>query len=210
MTLRIAVAMIACFGLSLALARADGMPEPEDQNFNPVPSVKGVPAPGVPATPQRPAKPAPAVEPVTAPAPPPAPEPTPAPAPTPTPAVTPTASTPPAPPPEAPAPVAQKKTIYEIVNVEVQMAERKPPFITIVVRGTARTGGWKDVELRPLPTFAKEVGMRSFTLVATQPDGPATQALTPVTATIKIDPLPDDVKTIRVLGETNEVAQTFR
>jgi hypothetical protein len=66
------------------------------------------------------------------------------------------------------------------------------------------------LELRPLPTLAKEVGMRSYTLVATPPSGMATQALTPVTATITIDPLPADVKTIRVLGETNEVAQTFR
>ena len=74
----------------------------------------------------------------------------------------------------------------------------------------ARTGGWKNVELQPLQTFAPEVGMRSFTLVGVAPTGPVTQALTPVTVTIRVDPLPNDVKTIRVLGETNEVAQTFR
>jgi len=209
MTLRFALAMIACVGLSLTLAHADGMPEPEDQNFNPVPSIPGVPAPGVPATPQKPSKPTPAPAPAATPTPEPAPPaPEPAPAPTPTPSTTPASdTTTPAP---TPSPTAQKKTIYEIVGVDVQIAERKPPFITVTVRGTARTGGWKDVELRPLPTFAKEVGMRSYTLVATPPDGMATQALTPVAATIKIDPLPDDVKTIRVLGETNEVAQTFR
>jgi hypothetical protein len=78
------------------------------------------------------------------------------------------------------------------------------------VKGTARTGGWKNIELRPLQTIAAEVGMRSFTLVGTPPDGPSTQSLTPIATTIQINPLPADVKTIRVLGETNEVAQTFR
>ena len=88
--------------------------------------------------------------------------------------------------------------------------ERQPPIASITVKGTARTGGWKNVELKPLQTFAPEVGMRSYTLVGTPPSGPATQSLTPVTATVQLDPLPADVKTIRVLGETNEVAQTFR
>ena len=114
------------------------------------------------------------------------------------------------PPVVAPSVNAQKKTLFEVVGIDVQIGERQPPFANIIVKGTARTGGWKNIELEPLPTFAKEVGMRSFKLVGTPPAGPATQALTPVTASIRLDPIPDDVKTIRVLGETNEVAQTFR
>ena len=208
MTLRFVMAMIACVGLSLMLARADGMPPPEDHNFNPVPSIPGVPGPGVPATPQKPAKPAPEPAPAPAPAPVSAPcapaEPAPSTPPTPAPVVTPPA------PVVAPPAGAQKKTLFEVVSIDVQIAERKPPFANVIVKGVARTGGWKNIELEPLPTFAKEVGMRSYKLVGTPPDGPATQALTPVTASIRIDPLPDDVKTIRVLGETNEVAQTFR
>lgn len=209
MKLRIVMAMIACVGLSLTQVRADGMPAPEDKNFNPVPSIPGVPAPGVPATPQKPTKPAvaPTVAPVT---------PTSPPAPAPAAPVNPSkpvSSDKPAPTP-APAPTppvqAQKKTLFEVVSIDVQIGERHPPFAKVVVKGVARTGGWKNIELEPLPTFAKEVGMRSFKLVGTPPDGPATQALTPVTASIMIDPVPDDVKTIRVLGETNEVAQTFR
>jgi hypothetical protein len=200
MTFRFAMAMIACVGFSLSPARADGMPAPEDQNFNPVPSIPGVPAPGVPATPQKPSKPATA----------PTSTPTPEAAVTPAPAATSAPETTPAPAAPATTEAAQKKTVYEVVTIDVQIAERQPPFINVTVKGMARTGGWKNVQLEPLPTFAKEVGMRSFKLVGTSPDGPSTQALTPVTATLKIDPLPDDVKTIRVLGETNEVAQTFR
>jgi hypothetical protein len=102
----------------------------------------------------------------------------------------------------------QKKQIYEILSVDVQVTPK--PAAMITVKATARTGGWKDIELKPLQTFAAEVGMRSYTLVGTPPSGPSTQALSPVSVTITLDPLPADVKTIRVLGETNEVAQTFR
>jgi hypothetical protein len=216
MKLRIVMALIACVGLSVTQLRADGMPPPEDKNFNPVPSIPGVPAPGVPATPQKPSKPAaaPAVAPA-APTSPPAAAPAPAPAPAPVSAPanpsTPVSSDQPAPTPAvAPPAKGQKKTLFEVVSIDVQIGERHPPFANIVVKGVARTGGWKNIELEPLPTFAKEVGMRSFKLVGTPPDGPATQALTSVTASIRIDPIPDDVKTIRVLAETNEVAQTFR
>jgi hypothetical protein len=238
MTLRIVAASAACIGfLVLAtFAAADGMPEPEDQNFNPVPSVPGKPAPGVtqppPIKPAKPAvtKPAPKPTPVddkdlpppsytegdddepapppasTPAAPPPATTPPPA-ASTPAPAPTTTPAPAPAPAPEPPA-AAQKKPIYEIVSVDVQVSGK--PAATITVKGSARTGGWKDIELKPLPTFAAEVGMRSYTLVGTPPSGASTQALSPVTVTTTLDPLPADVKTIRVLGETNEVAQTFR
>ena len=195
MTLRIVAASAVCvaFLVAATFAVADGMPEPEDENFNPVPSIPGKPAPGV-TQPPAPPEPTPAAAPVSAPVTPPAAS-TPPPAPAPTPAQ-----------PAAP----QKKQIFEIRGVEIQILERQPPAATITVRGTARTGGWTNIELSPLQTFAPEVGMKSYTLVGTPPDGAATQALSPVSVTVTLDPLPADVKTIRVLGETNEVAQTFR
>lgn len=219
MTLRLVAASAVCVGLMFAatFAAADGMPGPED-GFNPVKSVPGKPAPGVVQPPPikeskpAPVKPAPlptsAPAPVTAPTPAPAPVTPPTPAPTSAPAATPPAT--PATPATDTTAVGQKKSIYEVQSVTVEVMERQPPIASITVKGTARTGGWKNIELKPLQTFAPEVGMRSYTLVGTAPDGPATQALTPVTATIQLDPLPADVKTIRVLGETNEVAQTFR
>jgi hypothetical protein len=102
---------------------------------------------------------------------------------------------------------SSQKTIYEVLSVDVTVQDKTA---IITVKGTARTGGWKNVELRPLQTFAPEVGMRSFTLVGAPPSGFATQALSPVSVSITITPLPADVKTIRVLSESNEVAQTFR
>ena len=217
MTLRIVAASAACIGFLVVAtyAAADGMPEPEDQNFNPVPSVPGTPAPGVtqppPIKPSKPAASKPAPTPAIDTPPPgnesaPAAPPPPAPAPEPTPATP--APTPAATPAPAPTPTVQKKPIYEILSVDVQVSAK--PAAMITVKGSARTGGWKDIELKPLQTFAAEVGMRSYTLVGVPPGGVSTQALSPVTVTTTLDPLPADVKTIRVLGETNEVAQTFR
>ncbi len=245
MRLRTIAAVAACVS-TLMLAQfaptfADGMPEPEDENFNPVPSVPGVPAPGVSQPPPvKPVKPKPAPAPVVVPPPvltpapaivPPPPVVAPVPAPVvqpaplpPAPVVAPPVVVPPPPPvsqppvvtaPAAPAPApvssttAQQKTIYEVLSVDITVTRRNPLAATITVKGTARTGGWKGVELRPLQTFAPEVGMRSFTLVGTPPSGVATQALTPVSVSIQIDPLPADIKTIRVLSESNEIAQSF-
>ena len=244
MKLRAIAAVVACVSTmmiaQMAPTYADGMPEPEEDNYNPVPSVPGVPAPGVTQPPpirSNPAptpKPAPAPAPISAPAPtpvvaPPATTPAPVPVSPPTPKpvvvtppapvaapkpVTPTPSAPPVittpTPTPAPAATSAQKTVYEVLSVDVAVQEKASPGATITVKGTARTGGWKNIELRPLQTFAPEVGMRSFTLVGMPPSGFATQALTPVSVSIKIDPLPADVKTIRVLSESNEVAQTFR
>jgi outer membrane biosynthesis protein TonB len=228
MTLRIVAVAAACIGLLCAnLAWADGMPDPDDEGYNPVPSKPGVPAPGVtqppPVKPVKttpPPAPAPTSEtnavddsqkaPVAAP---PAPEPEsvkePEPAKEAEPVKAPPVSepAPPSTPVSAPSTAAEMKTVYEVISVDVKVVG---DGVTVTVKGSTRTGGWKNIELRPLQTFAPEAGMRSFTLVGTPPGGMSTQAITPVTAVTTIAPLPADVKTIRVLAETNEVAQTFR
>lgn len=232
---------------SLSPSLADGMPD--DDNFNPVPSVPAVPAPGVtppapvrskpkPAAVNPPEPPAPVVEP--APAPSPAPEPLAAPEPpmTPPPAVVPEAPAAPAvttpstvivppssAPAAAPAPLAAPpqpaeptraptqtnglQTVYEVLSVDITMLKKTPAAAVITVRGTARTAGWTKIELRPLSTGMTETGMRSFTLMGQPPSGFSSQVLTTVSAKVTLDPLPDGVRTIRVLSETNEIAQSF-
>ena len=251
MTLRSLAATAACMCVlvtaQFSSAIADGMPDDEDDNFNPVPSVPAVPAPGMqqpppvrsngkPIAPKPPAQPvqtvAPKVEP--APAPPAAPIAPPEPAPvvaptspvtTPSPVIVqpvtpaPTTANPadtapaaaPKPAAKAPSqPAPGQATIYEVLTIDIAILKKNPAAAQITVKGTARTGGWSKVELKPLQSVSPETGMRSFTLVGQPPSGFATQVLTPVSATFTIDPLPDDVKTIRVLSETNEIAQTFR
>ena len=255
MTLRSLAATAACICVlvtaQFSSAIADGMPDDEDDNFNPVPSVPAVPAPGMqqpppvrsngkPIAPKPPAQPAQTVAPKVEPAPaPPAapivpPEPAPVVAP---PAAPPSPVTTPSPvivqpvtpapttanpadtaPAAAPKPAAKapsqpapgQATIYEVLTIDIAILKKNPAAAQITVKGTARTGGWSKVELKPLQSVSPETGMRSFTLVGQPPSGFATQVLTPISATFTIDPLPDDVKTIRVLSETNEIAQTFR
>jgi hypothetical protein len=213
--------------LSIGVVHADGMPGPED-NQSPEPSSAPPPYPPKPASST--VTPAPTVHPSSAAVTQPAPAPTPPPpppssaqtsTPPPAPGATPVPATPPAPAvtatnaasPAATAPASgqvAQKAIYEVTGIDVGVSKDKPSFVTVVVKGSSRTGGWTNAQLKPLQTFAPEVGMRSFTFVATPPAGASTQSTTPIQATIKIDPLPADVKTIRVLSETNEIAQTFR
>jgi hypothetical protein len=217
------ICAFACTLLSTGVVYADGMPGPEDDQ-SPLPSSGPSPHPPKPAnSTATPAPPSAAVTQPAAPSAPPTPPPPPPPPPsvqTSTPAPAPAPAAPPAPAatnatpsptatPPASGQIAQK-AIYEVTGIDVGVSKDKPSFVTVVVKGSARTGGWTNAQLKPLQTFAPEVGMRSFTFVATPPAGPSTQSATPIQATIKIDPLPSDVKTIRVLSETNEIAQTFR
>jgi hypothetical protein len=224
--------------LSLASAWADGMPE--EDGFNPVKSKPGVLAPGVvqpppikdtkpaakpvvkpaPAPATRPAPtptPAPAAAPVPAPTPDPTPvatPPVPAPAPTPTPAATPAPAV--APPPTTtatPAPPPASSTsptlarLHAVISIDVKILERQPSIAEVVVKGVAPTGGWKDVTLRPVETKG---GVLELELVGTPPSGPATQVLTNTAAAVQINPLPAEVKMIRVVSQTNKALKVIR
>jgi hypothetical protein len=101
------------------------------------------------------------------------------------------------------------QTVYEVLSVDITMMKKTPAAAVITVRGTARTAGWTRIELQPLNTGVAEAGMRSFTLVGQPPSGFSSQVLTTVSARVTLDPLPEGVRTVRVLSETNEIAQSF-
>lgn len=275
MTLRTVAATAACIG-SLLLASvtvADGLPDEDD--FNPVPSTPGVPAPGVvqpppikntpavtkpaPAPVVKPApvaapkpvvtpaptlgvtpKPAPVAAPTPVPAPTPAPTPAPVappptavaptppvttppaapvttPAPAPSPVTTPAPVTPPpaavTTPPAAstPAPAAPSTAslsrLHAVISIDVQLLERQPPLAEVTVKGVAPTGGWTNITLRPVETKS---GVLELELVGTPPAGPSTQALTNVAAAVQINPLPAEVKMIRIVSQTNKALKVIR
>lgn len=95
-----------------------------------------------------------------------------------------------------------------VESVSLAMTRKMPPSLIIRVKGTVRTAGWTDAALMPLQTFAPEGDMRSFTLVAKPPapDMFVAQVITPIEATVVLDPLPQGVKRIRILSETNEAS----
>ncbi len=115
------------------------------------------------------------------------------------------------PPPSSLPPIEEGKelpyvAVYTVNSVDVAVLERNPAALEIRVKGTARTGGWTEVHLNQLSPPQIGMGEVGFTLVASAPEGPATQALTPVETTFVLDPLPPDVKRVRVFAETNEVS----
>jgi hypothetical protein len=120
---------------------------------------------------------------------------------------------PPAAEPSAPPeiPRAEVLPVYKIDSMTFEVRESMPVQLVIKARGTVRTGGWSGGELRPLQTLVAEDGVRSFTFVGTAPrsDMMVTQALSPIEATVTIPILPADVKSIRIIAETNEMTEAL-
>ena len=83
---------------------------------------------------------------------------------------------------------------------------KNPKSVTVTAKGRTETAGWKNIELRPLEPYTQDVTMLSFTLKGTRPAGLAAQVKTLVSTSIVIDPLPADIKTIRVLANSGTMA----
>lgn len=79
--------------------------------------------------------------------------------------------------------------------------------VEVVVKGKAQTGGWTDVTLRPIETKGTVLELE---LVGTPPASPSTQAITDVAAAVQINPLPAEVKMIRVVANTNKALKVVR
>lgn len=76
----------------------------------------------------------------------------------------------------------------------------------VTVKGFAPTGGWTNVTLRPLETKG---GVLELELVGKAPPGPVTKALTNVAAAVQINPLPAEVKMIRIVSQTNKALKVI-
>ncbi len=97
--------------------------------------------------------------------------------------------------------------MHAVISIDVKILERQPSVAEIVVKGVAPTGGWKDVTLRPVETKGCVLELE---LVGTPPSGPATQVLTNTAAAVQINPLPAEVKMIRVVSQTNKALKVIR
>ncbi len=76
----------------------------------------------------------------------------------------------------------------------------------VTVKGFAPTGGWTNVTLRPVETKG---GVLELELVGKAPTGPATQVLTNIAAAVQINPLPAEVKMIRIVSQTNKALKVI-
>ena len=96
-------------------------------------------------------------------------------------------------------PAAAKK-VMEVESVTVKTVGAQPARLTIEAAGMVNSGGWKRPELVPVKSDAE--GVLVFHFVAIPPDGPATQALVPVKASIRVEK-PANFREVRVVAQTN-------
>jgi hypothetical protein len=101
-------------------------------------------------------------------------------------------------------PVSLPELIYTVDVIDLALLEKMPLALEVRAKGTARTGGWDEPYLRRAET--SEPGVLTLYYLAMRPTGPATMALAPLEATpFKLDPLPDEMKKVKVIAETNEM-----
>ena len=119
---------------------------------------------------------------------------------------------PPAAPPvaEAPAPIPPN-TEAQVSSVDSVMLSRPqdaPSAMIIRVLGTAASGGWSTPKLEPMADAGTDASIMSYQLVATSPEASddANTAAAQVEAELRVDSLPADVTTIRIVAATNEVS----
>ena len=120
-----------------------------------------------------------------------------------------TAAPAPTPQPPAPAPIppATELPLNTVDSVMLTRAQDAPMAIIIRVSGSAPSQGWTGVKLVEDAETAAAAGVKTYKLVATSPEMPG-ENHTPETleAELRVDGLPEDVMTIRIVSATNEIS----
>ena len=119
---------------------------------------------------------------------------------------------PPAPAPvvEAPAPIPPN-TEVQVNSVDSVMLSRPqdaPNAMIIRVLGTTASGGWSTPKLEPMAGATNDASIMSYQFVATSPEAvdDANTAAAQVEAELRVDTLPAEVTSIRIVAATNEVS----
>lgn len=94
--------------------------------------------------------------------------------------------------------------VLEVLEVELFILESHPPKLRITASGNVRSGGWSNPRLEPFISIQPPPnGIYDFDFVADPPEGPATDAITPIGVVHLWDPMPEGVKGVRVHAEQN-------
>ena len=120
---------------------------------------------------------------------------------------------PPAPPPpavETPAPIPPLTEVQanSVDSVMLSRPQDAPNAMIIRVLGTTLSGGWTLPKLEPMADASTDASIVSFQLVATSPEASddANTAAEQIEAELRVDSLPAEVTTIRIVSATNEVS----
>jgi len=101
------------------------------------------------------------------------------------------------------------KFIHRVDLVQLAVLESQPPQLSIHAKGVVPTGGWTNARLEPCEDEddQPEDGIYSFNFVATPPEEVAIQVISPIEAYYRINPLPADLKGVKVIASTNSIEQ---
>ena len=124
----------------------------------------------------------------------------------PAPAVT-TAPLPPQPPPLLPIPAATELPLNTVDSVMLSRPSDEPMALVVHVLGTALSPGWTDAKLAEQPDDGADASIKTYRLVATSPATPdENRAAQAMEAELRVESLPPEVKTIRIVSATNEIS----
>lgn len=114
----------------------------------------------------------------------------------------------PAPAPQAPAiPPGTELPVSSVDSVMLNRAPDSPEALIIDVTGTIPAGGWTNPRLVEDTTGTADPSVRVYKFVATSPDQTsADQMPQMVDAELRIDSLPAEVKTVRVVAAGNQIS----
>lgn len=98
---------------------------------------------------------------------------------------------------------SEPQLVYSVDAAEVAVMESMPLQIRITAQGMTRTGGWTDAAL-VLDEEASSGVTLVYRFVAVRPTGMATQAFTPIEASVDYGPWVDRAgRVIEIVAETN-------
>ena len=96
--------------------------------------------------------------------------------------------------------------IYEITDVTLSVIETDPRQLDIRATGIVTSAGWTSPVLVPVTYIvAPADGIYDYTFYATPPAGVSAAVMSSIDATLRLNPLSDNIKGIRIHSETNDV-----
>jgi hypothetical protein len=101
-------------------------------------------------------------------------------------------------------PNGQLQQVYEVAAIQLSVLESLPQQLKIDAEGSARTGGWSNSQLVPYEYIAPPAdGIYEFDFKAQPPENAVTQAITPIKAGYTMNPLPENLKGVKIYAEQN-------
>ena len=95
--------------------------------------------------------------------------------------------------------------IMEVTGIELELLKSNPPQLNIVAKGNTSSAGWSKAKISPFVYITPPPdGIYDFDFLAVPPSGPSATVITPVKAAYNLNPLPDNLKGVRIHAKQNK------